>query len=939
VGSSGTIVTSPDGLTWTSQTSGTTSYLYGVAYGNNTFVAVGDSGTIVTSPDGVTWMSPMSDTMDTLNGMVFGNNTFVAVGYGTILTSPDGLTWTSQTSGTTNNLNGVAYVNNTFVAVGDSGTILTSPDGVTWTSQTSGTTAILRDVTYAKNTFMAVGDSGTIVTSPDGVTWTSSMSGTANRLYGVAYGNNTFVAVGSSGTIVTSPDGVTWTSQTSGTTGYLYGVAYGNNTFVAVEEFGTIVTSPDGVTWASQTSGTANMWYDVAYGNNTFVAVSEGALGFSSDGITWEYRIPGLPSVYGVAYGNDSFVAFGDSLMQYEFLKITYDGNGSDGGNVPVDSNAYNAGETASVSGNTGGLTKTGYVFSGWTTVSGAVYQPDDAFTIQADTTLYAQWLSSNAMLGGLSVSQGTLDFNPSTLNYSVNVPNSVESLDVFITKGDLNQSITVTGAVYQTVTDSVYHYEASNLVVGANPIQIQISAQDGTSSNTYTIDVTRAAAPSSGGSSGGGGGGSAPSEPTEPTDPNNTDQTVTINGETQQAIATATTSEQDGQTVLTVAVEAAKLTKQLEQAGNKPVVTIPVTTAADKVTAALTGDAVKAMENKSAILEVQTLNGSYKLPASEVFIDQLSERLGAGTKLESITLHIDIAKSDNAKAELLANAAGKGGFSVVVTPVDFTVTAAFGDKKVQVTKFNSFVEREIPLPEGTDASRITTAVVLNEDGTTRSVPTKIVTRGGVTYAVINSLTNSTYSVVWNPVEFKDVEQHWSKDAVNDMGSRMIISGVGNGMFNPDQDITRAEFAAIIVRGLGLKLDTGASVFSDVKASAWYNSAVNTANAYQLINGFEDGTFRPNDKITREQAMVIISKAMEITKLSDQFSNPSMEGTLRPYEDVTAISAWALQGVANTVEVGIVSGRSSTELAPKDNMTRAEVAAIIERLLRKSDLI
>lgn len=84
----------------------------------------------------------------------------------------------------------------------------------------------------------------------------------------------------------------------------------------------------------------------------------------------------------------------------------------------------------------------------------------------------------------------------------------------------------------------------------------------------------------------------------------------------------------------------------------------------------------------------------------------------------------------------------------------------------------------------------------------------------------------------------------------------MIINGTGDGLFSPDQDITRAEFAAIIVRGLGLKFEEGVTPFSDVKKTDWYSSVIHTAYKHQLINGFEDGTFRPDDKITREQAMV-----------------------------------------------------------------------------------
>ncbi|MFP3381546.1 S-layer homology domain-containing protein, partial [Bacillus sp. SIMBA_069] len=80
-----------------------------------------------------------------------------------------------------------------------------------------------------------------------------------------------------------------------------------------------------------------------------------------------------------------------------------------------------------------------------------------------------------------------------------------------------------------------------------------------------------------------------------------------------------------------------------------------------------------------------------------------------------------------------------------------------------------------------------------------------------------NSLTNSTYAIIWNPVQFDDVTSHWSKQAVNDMGSRIVVDGTGKGVFHPDRQITRAEFTAIIVRGLGLKPEQGEMIYSDVK--------------------------------------------------------------------------------------------------------------------------
>ena len=101
--------------------------LRGVTYGNGIFIAVGYGGTILTSADGITWTSRDSGTTTILSEVTYGNGTFIAVGYGgTILTSADGITWTSRTSGTTHGLNGVAYGNGTFIAVGVIGTILQS---------------------------------------------------------------------------------------------------------------------------------------------------------------------------------------------------------------------------------------------------------------------------------------------------------------------------------------------------------------------------------------------------------------------------------------------------------------------------------------------------------------------------------------------------------------------------------------------------------------------------------------------------------------------------------------------------------------------------------------------------------------------------------------------------------------------------------------------
>lgn len=204
----------------------------------------------------------------------------------------------------------------------------------------------------------------------------------------------------------------------------------------------------------------------------------------------------------------------------------------------------------------------------------------------------------------------------------------------------------------------------------------------------------------------------------------------------------------------------------------------------------------IKKMEAKQAILEIKTDNACYTLPAQQINIDDVSAQLGTSVALKDIQVKVEISKPTAEVVKVVENSANKGNFSIVAPPVEFTVTCSYGGKTVTVSSFSNYVERTIAIPEGVDPSKITTGVVVEPDGIVRHVPTKIVILEGKYYTKINSLTNSTYLVVWRPIEFNDVTTNWAKDSINDMGSRTIVTGVDNGNYEPDRDITRAEFAA-----------------------------------------------------------------------------------------------------------------------------------------------
>jgi hypothetical protein len=413
----------------------------------------------------------------------------------------------------------------------------------------------------------------------------------------------------------------------------------------------------------------------------------------------------------------------------------------------------------------------------------------------------------------------------------------------------------------------------------------------------------------------------------------------ILVNGKTETA-ATATVTKQDDKTVTTVIVDDKKIEEKLETEGKNSVVTIPVNNNSDVVVGELTGQTVKNMETREAVLEIKTENVTYTLPAAQINIDNVSQWIGQEVELKDIKVNVRVSEPPEDTVRIVEDTANKNSYQVVVKPVQFEITCTSGEKTVEVSKFNGYVERMVAIPEGVDPSKITTGIVLNDDGTFSHVPTTIVFIGGKYYAKINSLTNSTYSVIWNPKTFSDVENHWAKDAANDMGSRLVINGIDENTFAPDREITRAEYAAIVVRALGLmRPGTGRDIFTDVTEDAWYYDAVTIAHEYGLITGYGTGKFGPMDKLTREQAMIIVARAMKTTGLEVDLANGEAGSLLKEFTDGDSSSDYATQSIAACIKTGVISGRSGRQLAPKATITRAEIAAIVRRLLQKSELI
>ncbi|GEM_PF-4432139 len=411
----------------------------------------------------------------------------------------------------------------------------------------------------------------------------------------------------------------------------------------------------------------------------------------------------------------------------------------------------------------------------------------------------------------------------------------------------------------------------------------------------------------------------------------------VLVNGNAESA-GTLRETEIAGLKRTTVVVDPVKLQQRLEAAGANAVITIPVSSDSRSIAAELTGESVALMQQLHASLVLQTPQGSYTLSSGQIKLDSIADQSDKkpALSLSGLTIQIAITNATPAEVQKAQQAAADNGLTIVAAPLEFTVTASHDGKQVTLAP-SGYVEQAIVLPTTVNPAKVTTGVMLKADGTLQHVPTQVKEIDGTSYAVIHSLTNRTLAVIWNPLAFEDMEHHWAKKEVNDMGARLVVDGVDGQQFQPNATLTRAELAAIMVRGLGLPYVTSNTAFVDLVADVHDADSLRAAVAYGLMSSYEDGMLRPEEAVTREQAMQVVAKAMKLTGLLQSLGTVSVD-SLSAFTDSTSVAEWAREDTAAVVKAGLVKGHSGL-LQPQALITRAEVATLVQRLLEQSQLI
>lgn len=358
-------------------------------------------------------------------------------------------------------------------------------------------------------------------------------------------------------------------------------------------------------------------------------------------------------------------------------------------------------------------------------------------------------------------------------------------------------------------------------------------------------------------------------------------------------------------------------LKKALEQATAAPnvkkqiIIEVPKQTDAKVYDIQLPTQSLIGKENFELLLKTE--NATIRIPSNML--------LSVSDLTEQVSIRISEVSADSLSAatrNLIGN-----------HPV-IDLSLVSGDKVIPWNNPNAPVTVSIPYtPTAEELSNPDLIVIWYIDGKGNVIPVPNGRYDAATQTVVFQTTHfSLYAVTSVMKSFGDLQNvPWAKQAIDVMAARDIIKGTSMNSLSPADSIKRADFIALLVRALELK-GTGksATLFSDVQKSDYYYDELVIAKELGIVTGFADDTFRPNSDISRQDMMVLTTRALAASGKQVKAS-----GTLNAYLDEASISSYAKDSALLLIKAGVVNGKND-RIAPNDTLTRAEAAVILYRI-------
>lgn len=339
----------------------------------------------------------------------------------------------------------------------------------------------------------------------------------------------------------------------------------------------------------------------------------------------------------------------------------------------------------------------------------------------------------------------------------------------------------------------------------------------------------------------------------------------------------------------------------------------------------------MKKLQKKGIGIQILSDKEAIKLPADAID----SEIINSAEEVKIIKEYVESTDAEKIKEKLVA-------VDNDLTPIgkiynfEVSVVDKEGNNK-KVDRFNSKAKVEVQMDSDDLTSikdkRKAGVYYVAEDGTTEFKGGKF-SNTGVEFETDHF---SSYVVMEYNKTFQDVKENWAEDYIEVLAARRITEGVDENNFNPTGKVTRAQFATFLGRSLGIEESAYDDIFSDISKDAYYTGYVLALKEAKLINGYEDGTFKPDAEITREQMITMVMRVYEYISGENVTSVDGYNSA--DFADIGEVSDYAVNSLKAAKALGLANGVGDNAFNPTGTADRAAVAKIIVELLEEIDEI
>ncbi|MEC0259696.1 S-layer homology domain-containing protein [Paenibacillus lautus] len=383
----------------------------------------------------------------------------------------------------------------------------------------------------------------------------------------------------------------------------------------------------------------------------------------------------------------------------------------------------------------------------------------------------------------------------------------------------------------------------------------------------------------------------------------------VTINGK-QVRVTTKKEQEHDGRTVLRV-IPGSEMVRSWVAGGDDIVIDIDNEDPVVKVDLPAEALQVLLAAKPNAAIRIGVNGASYIVPLH--VLSELPNRA---------TVTVVIARMTDSASRGLDEELTRQGYDMLAEPTSFEL---YSDGDVRIEAEGTYLERTSSMNGAAEPDR-STVVWVDDAGKPRFVPSVFEGETATFYDAYNGV----FTAVRSNRTFEDIQGHWAQSDIERMANKLIVNGSADGTFDPNRTVTRAEFVAMLVRALGLAEKSQLSSYSDVgPKEAWYAGAIGAASAAGLIEGYADGSFRPDARVTREQVAVMLGRAV---RYAGELPPPDASA-LERFADHAQVSGWAKGPAAELLAAGVIEGVGNAAFAPQAFATRAQSTVLLNRML------